>query len=121
MPRRLLIVEDEAPLCSLLRAVMTDAGYAVTTAADGRAGWERLAKGGYDLVLANVMLPYVDGRELLARVRADPALRHTPFVLMSAHPPATAESDGAAAFIAKPFDHDVLLATIERVLDTAYP
>lgn len=121
MPRRMLIVEDEAPLCALLRDIFTDEGYEVITAAAGREGWDRLAAGGFDLVLANMMLPYVDGRELLARVCADPALRHTPVILMSANPPATAASGGAAAFVTKPFQLDELLAIIARVIDTAYP
>lgn len=121
MPRRMLIVEDEAPLCSLLRDVFADEGYEVTTAADGQEGWDRLSAGGFNLVLANVMLPYLDGRELLARVRADPKLRRIPVILMSASPPATAELDGAAGFVVKPFRHDELLGAIARVMDTAYP
>jgi two-component system OmpR family response regulator len=116
MPRRLLIVEDETPLCAVLRAIFADAGYAVETAADGRDGWERLARGGFDLVLANTMLPYLDGYELLRRVRADPAVGRIPFVLMSAGSPATAAADGVTAYVAKPFDLDRLLATVERML-----
>src|SRR5689334_20008646 len=99
MPRRILIVEDEAPLSSLLRDIFTDAGHEVEVAADGLAGWERIAAGGVDLVLVNAMLPYLDGRALLRRLRADPALRRIPCILMSAGPVATAEASGAAAVV----------------------
>ncbi len=122
MPHRLLVVEDETPLRDLLRDIFTLEGCEVTTATDGREGWARLTEGRFDLVLLNVMLPYIDGRALLRRIRADPALRATPVVLMSAnHQPAIVEADGAAAFVAKPFDLDHLVETIARALDTAYP
>ena len=121
-PIRVLVIEDEAPLRALLRDILADEGYAVDTAADGHAGWALLAAGGYDLVLCNVMLPYLDGSALVGRLRADPALRDTPVILLSAAaPPAVAEAAGADAFVAKPFDLDALLATVERVADTAYP
>ena len=121
MPRRLLIVEDETPLRHLLRDIFEGEGHEVVTAADGLEGWSRLTEGRFDLVLTNVLLPYLDGRELVRRIRAHPALRATPVVLMSANHPAMVEADGAAAFVAKPFDLDHLVGTIARVLDTAYP
>ena len=121
MPRRLLIVEDETPIRALLREIFTLEGYAVDTADDGREGWERLRAGGYDLVLSNVMLPYLDGHELARRARADPALRAIPVMLMSADHPTAIVDDGVAAFVAKPFDLDEVVAIVERVLDTAYP
>jgi two-component system OmpR family response regulator len=121
MPRRLLIIEGETMLRDLLRDIFADEGYAVDTVADGAEGWAKLVAGKYDQVLSNVMLPYLDGRAVLRRARADPALRRIPFILMSANQSASAEADWVAAFVAKPFDLDELSAAIERVLDTAYP
>ena len=121
MPCRLLIVEDEAPLCTLLHDIFADEGYEVTTAADGREALDALSNQTFDLVMSNIMLPYMDGRELVRHLRADPATRHIPVILMSANQhPATAEAVGADTFVAKPFDLDALLSTVERVADTAY-
>jgi CheY-like chemotaxis protein len=116
MARTLLVVEDEPSIADLLLLALRLAGYRVEVVGDGRAALRRLAEERYDLVLSDVMLPYLDGLGLARAMQDDPALRAIPLVLMSAvHQP----PDGVvpyAAFLAKPFDLDRLLATVARLL-----
>ncbi len=116
MALTLLVVEDEPSIADLLALVLEAEGYRVVLAGDGRAALVRLVEDAYDLVLSDVMLPYLDGLALARAMHADPALRAIPLILMSAvHQPL----DGVAAyaaFLPKPFDLDVLLATVARLL-----
>ena len=116
MPRTILVVEDEPSIADLVVLALRSAGYAVAVAGDGRAALGRLAEARYDLVLSDVMMPHLNGWGLAAALRADPALRDIPLILMSA---VHTLPDGLAhhvAFLPKPFDLGRLLATVERVL-----
>ena len=116
MSPRILIVDDEEPICELLCDIFTDEGYRVATAGDGRAALVALADDGFDLVLSDIMLPRVDGRELVNAMHANPDLNKIPVVLMSAAEGLPARGVPHAAFIRKPFDLYTLLNTVERVL-----
>jgi CheY-like chemotaxis protein len=115
MSRHLLVVDDEADIAGLLRLLLEGAGYRVAVAGDGRAALRLLAESRYDLVLSDVMMPYLDGVGLAAAMWADPALRDIPLVLMSA---AHAADHAAphAAFVPKPFDIQTVLATVARLV-----
>ena len=112
----ILVVEDEEPIAELLRAVLEDEGYRVVTAADGRAALARLAEVRPALVLSEVMMPHLDGRALAEALHADPALRAIPLMLLSALGAASVAGVPHAAFVAKPFELDQLLATIAGLL-----
>jgi len=84
--KTILIVEDELILTEVLSAVLEDAGYHVVTVADGRAGLAALPTVQPDLVLCDVMMPIMDGREMCRRMQAAPAFRDIPVVLMTAAP-----------------------------------
>ena len=118
MPRAILVVEDEPSIADLLALALGAAGHQVAVAGDGRAALRRLAEARYDLVLSDVMMPFLDGAGLAVAMRADPALRDIPLILMSAVHRSPALSVPHAAFLRKPFDLGQLLATVERVLDT---
>ena len=112
----ILVVDDEEPIAELLRAVLEDAGYRVISAADGQEALERLAEAHPALVLSDVMMPHLDGRALARALHADPALRAIPLVLLSALGAASVAGVPHAAFVAKPFELDGLLATVARLL-----
>lgn len=116
MPRHLLLVDDKADLAGLLRLLLEGAGYRVTVAGDGRGALRLLAEEPYDLVLSDVMMPYLDGAGLAAAMRADPAMRDIPLVLMSAAHGAAAQAIPHAAFLSKPLDIEAVLATVARLL-----
>ena len=116
MARTLLVVEDEPSIADLLNLTLTGEGYRLVVVGDGRAALRLLAEGGYDLVLSDVMMPFVDGLGLARAMHTDPALRAIPLILMSAAHGATVWSVPHAAFIPKPFDLELPLTTVARLL-----
>ena len=66
--KKILLVEDETELRELYEMLLKDAGYDVTSAPDGKKGLEALEQGGFDLVLLDIMLPFIDGLEILERL-----------------------------------------------------
>ena len=113
------MVDDEWVIAAALEAVLSDAGYRVLTAANGRQGLERLGEARPDAVLLDVMMPVLDGPGMLAALAADPVHRDIPVVLMSSLPEGTvARLAGGQhrAFLPKPFLAPDLLRVLERVL-----
>lgn len=109
----ILVVEDEPDMLFLLGMVLRRAGYEVVEAPHGAAALERLEESQPDLVVTDLMMPVMDGGELIARLRADPKTEAIPILLVSANPNHTA---GADAILRKPFDPDELLERIRTVL-----
>jgi CheY-like chemotaxis protein len=108
-----LVIDDETSIAETVRAVLEDEGYVVQVARNGREGLARLEDARPDLVLSDVMMPELDGRELCRIMRADPAYRAIPIVLMSATSEASVRGRCAyTAFLGKPFDMDALLAVV---------
>src|SRR5690349_13482295 len=68
---RILIVDDDTELCSLLQEFLQREGYSVEYVNEGHGGLEQAQQGGYDLIILDVMLPGLDGFEILKRLRAD--------------------------------------------------
>jgi CheY-like chemotaxis protein len=115
--KTILVVEDELVLTEVLSAVLEDAGYRIVAVGDGRAGLAALADVQPDLVLCDVMMPLMDGREMCRRMQADVALRHIPIVLMTAAPNVVSLADCKyAALVRKPFDLDRLLDVISTLV-----
>ena len=71
MSQRILIVEDEAPMCELLLSVFSEKGYDVEACQNGEAAVIRLEERDYALVITDIKLPGMSGLELLARIRVD--------------------------------------------------
>jgi DNA-binding response OmpR family regulator len=120
MNRRILIVEDEKDIRELLEHYLKKEGYAVESAKDGPAGLEKAAKGRFDLVLLDLMLPQMDGLEICRRLRAEPATAALPVIMLTAR---TEETDrivglemGADDYITKPFSPREVLARIKALL-----
>jgi len=106
-----LVVDDERYIVDLLTDLLQDEGYVVLRASDGQAALDILRHQVPDLVVADVMMPRIDGMRLLAIIREQN--RDLPVILMSAA--VTPQSDDVT-FLRKPFDIDVLLDLIERKL-----
>lgn len=113
-----LVVDDEFGVAGVIEMALEDEGHRVVAAVNGRQGLERLAEGPVDLVLLDFMMPILDGPGMLRAMRADPALRGIPVVVMTSLDEATAarEFEGYSAFLRKPFRIDPLLRTVARVL-----
>ena len=110
--KRILVVDDEPVIRDVLSALFSGEGYAVQTAGDGLAALDAIAATRPDLVIADIIMPRLDGWGLLSRLREQHAA--VPIILLSAtfrgNPP-----DGVI-FVAKPFDIDHLLAVVARIL-----
>ncbi len=116
-----LIVEDEFAIADLLEMALTDEGYRVLTAANGRQGLARLAEGPRpDLVIADYMMPVLDGAGMLQAMRDTEAHRDIPCIVMSSMPEANVREriDGYAAFVRKPFQIAALMQLVATVLRT---
>lgn len=72
MDKKVLIVDDDQYIRELYEEVLRNEGCTVETAVDGLDGLQKLQQGGYDLVLLDVMMPHLDGLEVLEKLKADP-------------------------------------------------
>jgi two-component system response regulator RegX3 len=115
---RLFIVEDEPAIRTGLVDVFVFHGFEVESAADGREALERALRGGFELILLDVMLPGIDGFEILRRIRA--VDRDQPIILLTAK---GADEDvihglslGADDYVAKPFSVAQLVLRVQAVL-----
>ena len=120
---RLLLVEDEEPILQGLSELFGKQGYAIDRAMDGVAALEKLAKGTYDLVVLDLMIPGVDGLEVLRRVRGRGVM--TPVLILTAR---GAEDDvvagleaGADDYVTKPFGIKELVARAKGLLRRPAP
>jgi putative nucleotidyltransferase with HDIG domain len=115
---RILIVDDEAYIRSVVSAMLEQAGYGVLTAADGAEALEQLGKREFDLVLSDIMMPGTDGLALLEKARA--RYPNLPVILVTAvHDVGIAMGairNGAYDYLLKPFERDQLLSTVNRAL-----
>ncbi|KVH61709.1 two-component system response regulator [Burkholderia sp. MSMB1072] len=114
---RILIVEDEEKMRSYLHKGLTEASYGVATASNGEDGLFMALSEDFDLVILDVMLPIVDGFEVLRRLRKQ---KHTPVLLLTARDTITDKVEGlelgADDYLPKPFDYAELLARIRSLL-----
>ena len=113
-----LVVDDERAIREVIVKLLVDEGYRVVAAEDGAQALELLPRERPDLVLLDIMMPLVDGREVVRRLRQMPGLEATQVVLMSAAV-APAPDDRVAAFLPKPFDVERLLETVGQLLGEA--
>ena len=113
---RLLVVEDEPDLLAGLARALCKQGYAVDTAADGEEGLYKAKANDYDAIVLDVMLPCLDGWEVLTRLRAAKA---TPVLMLTARDCSADRvrglDTGADDYLVKPFDTPELFARL-RVL-----
>jgi DNA-binding response OmpR family regulator len=112
------VVEDERRLAELLKDGLTGEGFAVDLACDGREGLWLATENPYDVIVLDVMLPYLDGNAVCARLRA--AGIWTPILILTARDSAQDEAqaldNGADDFLSKPFSYMVLLARVRALL-----
>lgn len=116
----LILVDDDPGLCSLMADFFAEHGYRTEIAHNGREALTQLYRGHYDLAILDVMLPGIDGFEVLQQVRAASAL---PIIMLTA---CTSRADrisglnlGADDYLPKPFEPEELLARVRAVLRRA--
>jgi len=121
--KHILVVDDESDMVDLLELNLSAAGYRVSSARDGRQALAAIEQDRPDLAILDVMMPELNGIEVLSRVRSNPALASLPVIILTAKGEEVDElvglSVGADDYIAKPFSKNVLLARIEALLRRA--
>ncbi len=115
-----LLVEDSDTVRESLRRLLVEAGYDVTTAPDGRAGFELAKSRRFDIVSTDVMMPHMDGYELTRALRAMPTYKDVPIVMVTSRGERIDRVRGFDAgvddYITKPHDRQLLLRSIQRLL-----
>jgi CheY-like chemotaxis protein len=112
----ILVVDDEAPLREILAVVLEEGGHAVLQARNGREAWALLDQTVPELVVADVMMPFVSGIALLEMMRSRAELAGIPVILMTAAERERALRAGPAAVLDKPFDLEALEALVRQWL-----
>lgn len=116
--KTILVVDDEPTILESMELVLEIEQYTVVTASNGKEALERIAESRPDLVLSDVMMPVMDGLELLRAIKTDPALAGIPVVIMSAGRPDPAMVDPPwDRFLPKPARLDVLLSVLKDLLE----
>jgi len=114
---RILIIDDDAELCALVARYLSREGFAVDRAADGRQGIDLALSGPYALIMLDVMMPGLDGFDVLRRIRAS---SRTPVLMLTArgdtYDRVVGLELGADDYLPKPYDPSELAARIRAIL-----
>ncbi len=120
MPQKILVVEDDASIQSLISFKLKNSGYEVVRATNGAEALKELNKSKVDLVLVDLMMPVMSGKEFLVAVKKDEKTKDIPVIILTGK---TLENEvveglalGADDYIKKPFSPSELTARVRNVL-----
>lgn len=123
LPRRVLVVDDDPSVLAMIGMALDAEGFEVRRAITGQQALAAITEDPPDVVVLDVMMPGIDGREVTRRLREDPATADLPIVICSAMARDTdqwqAWAAGANSFVAKPFSIDVLVDEVHAALAAA--
>ena len=121
MARKILAVDDEKSIIRLIEVNLKREGYEVVTAVDGKEALHKVAVEQPDLVVLDVMMPYLDGFEVLNTMKKDPDTRDIPVIMLTAR---AQEADvfngyksGADCYLTKPFNPRELTTFVRRIFE----
>jgi two-component system alkaline phosphatase synthesis response regulator PhoP/two-component system response regulator VicR len=122
VPRKILAVDDEKHICRLVQVNLERQGYEVVTANDGKEALEKVQTERPDLVVLDVMMPYMDGFEVLQTLRRNPETRDIPVIMLTAK---AQDADvfkgwqsGVDCYLTKPFNPMELIAFVKRIFSS---
>ena len=118
---RFLVVDDFSTMRRVMRALLREIGFERTEVAeDGTVALEMLKKSKFDLVITDIMMPNMNGFELLAAIKADENLRHLPVLMVTAEARkddiVRSMQSGASGYIVKPFTRTTLEERVKKIL-----
>ncbi len=121
MPKKIMVVDDEESVLELLKAVLENDGYDVITASGGEECLEKLKKVKPDLVLLDMMMPGMSGREVCERIRKDPKTKNLKVIFVtvarfSEMGKDTLSKMSVADYITKPFDNNDLIKRVKKIV-----
>ena len=118
--KRILIIDDEEPGLDMLKEFFTDAGYEVVTAKDGKEALSKFAPGRFDCIISDLMMPGMDGLEVLKMARTVDG--KVAFLMVtgsnSIDKAIQSMKEGASDYITKPFQLEDMMLRVERALQT---
>jgi len=120
MTKRILVVEDQVDNRQILRDLLTSADYELTEAENGEEALAAVAKQRPDLILMDIQLPIMDGYEATRRIKANPAWKDIPIIVVTSYAlsgdEAKARDAGCDAYVTKPYSPRLLLAKIREYM-----
>jgi CheY-like chemotaxis protein len=117
--KRILVVDDMPYLRDIQVLLLNDAGYATTAVGSAREALERLSDLAPDLILLDVSMPGMDGRQFLARLRAAPEWQRLPVILTTGRSVEDVARENRCDVLPKPFSEAALLDLVERLIGSA--
>jgi two-component system, chemotaxis family, chemotaxis protein CheY len=115
--KTVLVVDDELAIAEMLCAILEEEGYDVVTVSNGQDALTSLAHAPVDLVISDIMMPFLNGKEFARALRSDSAYAKLPIVLMSAVSMALVDDDVSYdVFLPKPFSVDGVLELVDRLI-----
>jgi CheY-like chemotaxis protein len=122
MQNRILVVDDDPDILDALKVMLEDEGFSVETANNGHVLQVLDGTNLPSLIVLDVLLSGMDGRELAEQLRKKPDTKDIPIVMISANPGAAHDcvKRGANEFLAKPFEINDLLSVIKKYIDTPH-
>ena len=122
---RILIVEDEPNIVESLSFILGRAGFEVDTISDGAEALDRLRRQSFSALVLDIMLPGMNGLDVLKAIRSDNALSSLPVMVLTAKGQASdrraAEAIGADAFVTKPFSNAEVVERVSRLAKGIVP
>jgi two-component system chemotaxis response regulator CheY len=121
MPKlRILSVDDSASIRQMVSFTLAKEGYEVIEATDGKDALSKLVGGPVNMVITDLHMPVMDGVELIKSLRADPAYKFTPIVMLTTESHQDRKDQGrqagATGWIVKPFKPDQLISVVRKLI-----
>ena len=120
MERKILVVDDDLDILRLVTFSLEKSGYEVLTAVNGKEGLEKATNDRPDIILLDLMMPFMDGAEMLERLKETPDMKDVPVIVLTAR---CEQQDiaaicvhGVSDYVLKPFNLAELMEKIENVL-----
>lgn len=117
---RILIAEDEPHIVESLSFILQRGGFEVDTVIDGATALDRVRRQSFSALILDIMLPGMNGFDVLQAIRTDHALASLPVIVLTAKGQANdrrmAEANGASAFITKPFSNTAVVECVSRLV-----
>jgi len=117
----ILIVDDEQQAVDILKMMLEDAGFEVLTADNGESGFSAACEHRPDVIIADVLMPVMDGYALYKQLKSEPVTKHIPVIILTARGAMESafEAIGVDCFLEKPVETGVLIAQIQELLGHA--